>query len=365
MELQSFITNTDNYIQELKKLNLYVQQHSKKKLALVKYHYDKSYDVDKYPFIKYCRGVIINTETNKLVCIPPVKATQEKDVDINTYYEKEDNEYQLLIDGTMVNMFYHDGEWEYSTRSSIGAKNSWDGKQSFYSMFQESIEGDDWIHDLKKDHCYSFVLVHKNNRIVSPVMCNRVYLIEQYLVGDNIMRVSLDEIKGIENVHSFTKDELRYYKAQKVPYSVKGYTVKNNNERIKWINPEYEHVNNMKINYNDKLLHYIQLRQNGTLREYLNYFPEESYLFTEYRETFNEMKYALLKTYCDHFIHKTMEKKDIPYEFRPLVYELHKEYFETGENRSEKIINQYLHNLPAKKYAFVYNYFKGKRPLDS
>ena len=90
MELQSFITNTDNYIQELKKLNLYVKQHSKKKLALVKYHYDKPYDVDKYSFIKYCRGAIINTETNKLVCIPPVKATQEKDVDIN--YEKEDNE---------------------------------------------------------------------------------------------------------------------------------------------------------------------------------------------------------------------------------------------------------------------------------
>ena len=67
MEFQKFITNTEHYIQELKKLNLHVKTHSKKKLALVKYHYDKEYDTVTYPWIKYCRGAIINTETNKFL----------------------------------------------------------------------------------------------------------------------------------------------------------------------------------------------------------------------------------------------------------------------------------------------------------
>ena len=363
MEFQTFITNTEDYIQELKKLNVYVKTHTKKKLALVKYHYDKEYDTVTYPWIKYCRGAIINTETNKLVCVPPVKAHQEETIDsIDT--TKEENEYQLLVDGTMVNVFYHNNEWIFSTRSSIGANNSWDGKQSFFKMFQESVEGDEWIHELKKDHCYSFVLVHKNNRIVSPVMKNQVYLVEQYNL-EELQRVPLDNISGIENVYTFDKENIQYYKDPHLPYSVKGFTVKCDTERVKWINPQYEHVNKLKINYNDKLLHYIQLRQNGTLREYLNYFPEESYTFSQHRDTFNEIKFALLKTYCDHFIHKTLEKKDIPYEFKPLLYDIHGEYLNTGINRNEKNINTFLHNLPAKKYAFVYNYFKEKNQLHS
>jgi hypothetical protein len=363
MELQTFITNTEHYIQELKKLNLYVKTHSKKKLALVKYHYDKKYDTDTYPWIKYCRGVIIDTETNKIVCVPPVKAVQETNIDsIDTTFE--DNEYQLLVDGTMINVFNHKNEWIFSTRSSIGATNSWDGKQSFYDMFQESVETNEWMDDLNKDHCYSFVLVHKNNRIVSPVMKNQVYLVEQYHV-DELKRVPLDSIQGIENVYTFDKGSIPYYKDPNLPYSVKGFNVKCGSHRIKWINPHYEHVNNLKINYNDKLLHYIQLRQNGTLREYLNYFPEESYIFSQHRDTFNEIKLSLLKTYCDHFIHKTLEKQDIPYEFKPLIYAIHGEYLNTGVNRNEKNINIFLHNLPAKRYAFVYNYFKETHPSHS
>ena len=44
MELQNFITNTENYQQEFKKYNLNVKKHSKRKLLLVKYYKDKEYD---------------------------------------------------------------------------------------------------------------------------------------------------------------------------------------------------------------------------------------------------------------------------------------------------------------------------------
>ena len=36
----------------------------------------------------------------------------------------------------MINMFYHNDELMISTRSNIGAKNSWDGKESFKNVFR-------------------------------------------------------------------------------------------------------------------------------------------------------------------------------------------------------------------------------------
>ena len=44
-----------------------------------------------------------------------------------------------IFDGTMINVFYHNGEWVLSTRSFIGAKNYWDknSKVSFKDMFNE------------------------------------------------------------------------------------------------------------------------------------------------------------------------------------------------------------------------------------
>jgi len=359
MELQNFITNTENYQQEFKKYNLNVKKHSKRKLLLVKYYKDKEYDFVENPWLRYCRGAVINTETNKVVCLPPPKAYPVNDIATVMEVDTPTKEYQLLIDGTMVNLFYHNNEWVFSTRSSIGANNSWDGKVSFRKMFEEAVSSDKWMDNLQKDYSYSFVLVHKNNRIVSPVVENNVYLVENYKIGETIERVPLDTIEGIENVMTFTLEKLSSYMDPNLQFSVKGFTVKNEtSKRLRWLNPMYEYVSNLKMNYNDKLLNYIGLRRNGTLREYLNYFPEDSYEFSRYRDSFQNIKMDLLKHYSDHFIHKTLDKKDIPYEFKPLLYELHGDYFRTGDSRNERIVGDYLHSLPEKKFMFVYNYYK-------
>ena len=98
---------------------------------------------------------------NKVVCLP-VKKSYEKhnlnncDIDsVNT----ENMILQPLLDGTMINMFYHNDEWFICTRSNIGAKNSWDGKIPFNKMFKEirliglrkdSFQGDQIIKKTKE-----------------------------------------------------------------------------------------------------------------------------------------------------------------------------------------------------------------------
>ena len=54
-----------------------------------------------------------------------MKSEEKNEIDeiINDY--NTDLNYSPLIDGTMINMFFHNDEWVISTRSNIGGKN-WD-----------------------------------------------------------------------------------------------------------------------------------------------------------------------------------------------------------------------------------------------
>ena len=359
MELQKFINDNEEYLKTFKDHKLYVRKYSRLGLALVKCYRNNKYDYKLHPWLKYCRGAIINTKTNKLVCIPPVKSLERK-YDINEIIDQYDgeNEYQPLIEGTMINMFFHNDQWMIATRSNIGAKNSWEKGDSFLDMFLD-VYGDSWFNELKKNYCYSFVLSHINNRIVSKIEESSIFLIENYELGDIPIRKELDNISTIEQMFNLPIEYLRNYDSI-LPFSIKGFTIKSKGNRVNWINPEYTHVEGLKMNYNDPYLNYIALRQSRLLSEYLKYFPEDQHIFQQYRIYFNVIKQELYESYVSHFIRKERELNNISYPLRPLLFELHKYYKETGEKINVKIVSDYLHNLPGKRMLFINNYLFNK-----
>tara|TARA_Y100000389_G_C17404978_1_gene487525 strand:+ start:1 stop:777 length:777 start_codon:yes stop_codon:yes gene_type:complete len=255
----------------------------------------------------------------------------------------------------MINMFYHNDKWMISTRSNIGAKNSWDGKVPFYKMFLEVL-GDSWFSELNKKYYYSFVLHHKSNRIVTPIQNNYIFLVECHKVEDGSFEQinDLPNIHGIHNIINLEKLQLNEYMDNLI-YSIKGFTIKNDNKRIKWLNPNYVYVNNLKMNNNDKFLNYIGLRQSRMLTEYLRYFPEDQYLFNEYRNDFNHIKQKLHESYLSHFVRKEKEVKEIEYTLRPLIFDLHNYYKKTGDVITIKVVSDFMHKLPGKKILFIKN----------
>ena len=210
MELQNYIQNKD-YFQEFKNLKLNVRNYSKMNLMIVKTYKNNNYDYEKYPWMRYCRGAIINTKNNRVVCVPPMKSEEKIEIDeiINDY--NTDLNYSPLIDGTMINMFFHNDNWIISTRSNIGGQNSWDGKVPFNQLFSE-VNGTEWFSELDPNYCYSFVLNHLKNRIITPVMGNKIIMVEKYKLGENIERCyDFENIKNIENISSFDLDGLKTY----------------------------------------------------------------------------------------------------------------------------------------------------------
>ena len=356
MELQEFINDNEDYIMKLKEHKLNVKKYTRLGLVLVKTYSKNEYDYKNNPWMRYCRGAIIDMKTRRLVCIPPTKSEKIDNFQLSDY--GEEYIFEPLIDGTMINMFYHNNSWVISTRSSIGAKNSWDGNVCFCDLFEE-INGTEWYDSLNKFNCYSFVLQHKKNRIVSQLIENQIILVEEYNLKDDIIqRLTVDEfdtIEGISNNIPMVKENTVHYFDPTLNFSIKGFTIKNGSQRVKWINPNYEYVSGLKANFNNKFLSYVELRQEWKLSKYLHFFPEERYIYDLYRERYNIIKNKLYESYINLNIQKTITMKDIDYPLRPLVYEIHGYYLKTKHKINMAYINEYMQNIPGKKLLFIYN----------
>ena len=349
MELQNFIDSNSDYINLFKKEGFKVTKY--KKLILVKNYYDNplTFNEDNY-WKMYCRGAIIDTENDKVICLPPPKSIEIKELEKD--YTFLGTEIQYLIDGTMINLFYKYDQWLISTRSEIGGYNKWINNKSFKQMFEDccDIEYD----KLDKDCSYSFVMKHKDNRNISPIRKNEVYLVEIYKFTDKIERLlNNDYPENIQKINnkSFLPDNDLFDS-----YEIKGFTIKEGNMRFKILNPLFERVKELKPNMNNHLLNYVELRKNGNLKEYLKYFPENSKLFESYRNKIHSLSNDLYNNYKDTFIFKKKEKKEIPYNLKPFVNEIHKQYIKTKKPISWEDIKTYIHNLNSKRLVFALNY---------
>ena len=352
MELQKFISdNKEDYINLFKDQGLKVVKY--KNLLLVKNYYDKplSYTDENDYWKMYCRGAVIDTLTNKIVCLPPVKSVEYDTISDDSSYLG--SEIQYLIDGTMINLFYHN-EWLISTRSEIGGKNKWVNKKSFKHMFDECLDQNMDYDKLDKDYCYSFVMRHKDNRNVSPIKKNELFLVEAYNLKNN-ERLNISDINiglDIEKINNISFNDLIELQS----YEIKGYTIKCGNKRYKKINPLFEKVKDLKPNMNNDFLNYIELRKNGNLKDYLKYFPEYSKSFNDYRNKIHNLSNELYNNYKNCYIFKNIEKKDIPYHLKPLTDDIHKIYTDTKNPIRWNDIKNYIHSLPSKKLMFALNY---------
>ena len=201
-------------------------------------------DGDKFMIIKYDHDIISNDmrdttglfrslifKNGKLVVFsPPKSVTQEmfneKIIEMKEKEAKVHITAEEFVEGTMINLFFDqlttqeegeevqqgEGEWEISTRSTVGAKMSFfrDGEESktFRSMFLDAmIENGLEFDHLNKDYCYSFILQHPDNRIVTPITKPQLYVaaVYQILQTENEIKVKqiLDQPDFIEKTDKF------------------------------------------------------------------------------------------------------------------------------------------------------------------
>ena len=356
MELQRLIHETPNYETVFKEHGLKVKR--RRGVLLVTQPYNTP--IGDSEWHRYCRGALIDTSTQKVISVPPIKAHEITSAEeLQTLLGAPNVECQPLIEGTMINLCFHQGEWLLSTRSGIGGHNKWrtdpEVSLSFHEMFRECVDPD----DLDPAYTYSFVMRHPLNRIVAPVHQKEAYLVEvSEMTGDTVRRLPKEAYPSVGPQVVDTMDAAWVHdlwaQGQKgLCYQVKGFTLKIGKDRYKWVNPAYVHVQTLKPNTNSPYLNYLMLRQTGQLNEFLRYFPEYQGAFAEYRREIHRLTNELYTTYKNVRVYQTHEVQTISFHLRPLVYALHGLYLESRRPTTWADAKQYVHTMPPKQLLFA------------
>ena len=354
-DLKKEFTNRGLTYKDFPNVNMYVLKYNRKTADLSD------------PDTRRCRGLVFDRTTNEIVGTCP-----EKSICLGDFAtDSEAVIYEEFYDGTNVNVFYHNDCWHISTRSSIGAATSFSTEKTFRDMFFESLQFD--LEQLDKTIMYSFVLLHKDNRIVCPIPENRVILVEaRGRVEDNtIVNLSLPEVRKYlidtcclseENLHipaTYTFETLEEAKTYTNSLGIEsqGLVLKllDGNARGKIRGETYTHARLIKGNTSNLFERYLFLRQNRQIKIYLRYFPEADEAFRKYNRDINNLVNDLHFTYIRCFIRKEIEHKDCKYVFKPMIYALHKFHLTEGAIITREEAYIYFCELPVEKQMFVLN----------
>ena len=342
------------------------------------------------------RSVIFNGD-DRLISFAPPKAMA---------YEKFKSKYPKLsvltvdefIDGTMINVFYDalsvtengddtstlGGGWNISTRKNIGANNHFyrysnsNQQRDFGELFKETIvKAGVEIELLDTTCCYSFVMRHPENRIVSYVKEPELYLTDAFRLNTPLTdfiipspnkynvtvccRKECQQMKVFDNSQvKFPKDFMiqDYQELEKMVEGhspdgtlAKGYMIHCpiTNLRTKIVPEEYKFVKELRGNFADLRLLFLTLEREGRVYEYLHYYPENYTMFVEYSHLLDDYIHCMYMLYRECFINKSKALVEYPSNFRTHMFKLHgiyKEYYQPirGHIRHHDVVN-YVNGL--------------------
>lgn len=346
-----------------------------KSYSIITYN-KKELNINNIPTYGLCRSVISNSN-NKVVCYSPPKS-----IDYNVFIDKypsinEDIVYQEFVEGTMVNVFWDcvAGLWEISTKNTVGATSKFYKKQdskSFRQMFFEALfESGLSLNNLDVNYCYSFVLQHPENRIVVPFTKPCLYLVAIYSINyeynsqeKNVndtsdTNVNTDIIVYAHDIYDsraqgfFSQTTIRFpkiymvdsyssliekYASQNTPYTTLGVVFYNRKtgERAKVRNPVYEGVRQLKGNHPKLQFHYLTLRNQGKVTDFLNLFPEHKSDFMKFREQVHTFTTTLFQNYVSCYIKKEKPLGDYGQQYKTHMFNIHSIY--KNELKEKKMI---------------------------
>ena len=238
---------------------------------------------------------------------------------------------------------------------------------------------------LDRTKSYSFVLQHRDNRIVVPFTTKQLILTNIYsfdgftaleeeatFVMQEAKRLNCGYPKNLSEIinvkYTSYDDILDHFNTMNEDYRTVGamFIDPQTGLRTKLRNPTYEYVRQLKGNSPKIQFQYYNLRKLGKVREFLLYYPEMKIKFAEFRRELHKWTAALLDNYSKCYIKKTAPLKEFPYAFRPHMFQLHQLYLnELRAQRSyvsRQVVIDYVNNLesPRLMFAINYNYDKHK-----
>ena len=235
---------------------------------------------------------------------------------------------------------------------------------------------------------------HKDNRIVVPYSKNALYLVQVYEIEqtpDSLVIIPYDKDSDNYGIYKNLKDtSVQYptiyqsvnteddinnlvnkYASHNTPYHIQGLVLNNTTrlERYKIRNPVYEEVRQMRGNQPKIQFRYLTLRQQGKVKDYLQYYPEDGAPFNVFRKQIHNYTHTLYQNYVSCFIKKQNPIDKFPFKYRNHMVQLHKHYIDNLRPDKKYItkgeVISYMNNLPPPQVMFVLNFEMRQRNIDT
>lgn len=253
-----------------------------------------------------CNGLIFEKNTNKVVCMAQNKFNQIDSFESKNRENGSVNKLRLEYceDGTVIRLYNYKEKWYTSTTRCIDARKSfWSSDKTFNDMFFEIMNKSGYdLKDFEVSHTYSFIIIHKDNRIVVDHKYNNLIYINRinnrtkeedftnYFYNDNprrcIRRIKQIDIKN--GIHSNLDD---YYQYDKRGVVIKSYNDTTNSwELYQYDFNLYEKIKQVRGNVPLIRMRYLELLnepENLALLE--TYYPEHQMIFAMIKHSINKL----------------------------------------------------------------------------
>jgi hypothetical protein len=370
--LENSLRSSDNNLDILYSLCLNVKE--KDDLLHISYNRNKS-DMNNN-LVKECRGIIYDKVDNKVISMSlKCKNTLEEFIENVAW---KNCVIEESIDGTLINLYYHNNEWKICTKKTFDAKCRWCSDTSFNELFWEALKLETKFNmeTLATNYCYSFILCDSRIRNVTKYVETYLYHIssiditnfKEYDIDIGIIKPKLLKLDKFNSINCNGYNEL-LVKLDTFDYSKEGVMLysKDRLYRTKIISKEYLKVKNIKGNYPIIDLRLVELRNDEeNLLIFLQYFPEYKEKLETIEKNIKNLEKLILRYYT--LIKKQKKQIDIPILLKKIIYELHGEYikliscYNQNPNKDKPSINllnvsDLLKNIKPRRLCMLLNWY--------
>jgi hypothetical protein len=287
-------------------------QHRKGDVLLVKYPPSKKHD----PAYSTFRSTIFYKD--ELVSVSPSKSISYDD--FKNKYSIQNCVVEEFVEGTMIHLWYGNDRWNIATRSVIDAQCGFETDKTFSEMFYECMAAHPL--ELNSDYCYSLVLQHPDNNIITPIETMKLYVIGKY----KIVEGRAVEYPETTNLSPRTFEVSSYEEAESLAQtlSCKGLMLKCNGERAKIKRTVYYEMENFK-GCSSFQLKYLSMRNTPEVFTFLHVFPWYTKEYIKIEQDIHKLSQTVYHDYVKYYIRK--QRMPLGYPYKKILYDVHSIYF--------------------------------------
>lgn len=353
--------------------------------ALIRYVKGRS-DLSKF-HVRAFHSVVWDIREHRPVSITPFKSVDGENLPPATSALSEFR-VEEFRDGVMIGMFWdtYSRRWRIHTRSVLDAHcRFYSQTKTFNNMFWEafaflSASTGFTLENMDKTRSYTWVLQHPENRIVCHTAIPNITCVEttQCHVADATRAEPWSPFKCVFEAPADPRIAVRAYVLptwdalrQKVAdddrrfhHNTQGYIVKDLVAGLRWKirTPSYNAARLLRGNTARRDFVWLSVWKEGrdAMFKYFRVFPEENREANALIQRWKAATNDVFHIYVDAFKARTLDRKQIPPKYRPLVYALHNEFMTRlkpeGKSVDWKTALAFMNSRDVAQMLFVINW---------